>query len=336
MKGMRIRDLVLIETRSWTRKSEPGDRVRIITMILGVLLLLATGLCGCANLSAVKDYATISQQASQQFPVVAPIPYQSCVAMQQYVQLKNVTVFATNFTFDQTVIDNNCNKYKERQADLEKVNKVLVNYLATLAKLATDETTAFDSSVSGLAKNATSLTTLTTTQQTAVQGLAGVFMKAAEGLWRQHEVKQAIVAANDHMHAVCQVMESLGADYDLFAGTQRQGLNALYDKMAEWTMPVNSMADTTKAEETIIAAMNERSQAWAVLLTKNFVNDVSSINGEVDAVKALTEMYQKIDEGHAELYKNLNDLTKNQTMLQLFQVSAQIADKAVQVKKALK
>ena len=282
------------------------------------LLALPIGCCliltGCISPSAVDDFAKASAQAASLFPAVATIPYRVCVANGQNLQLAAVTEFNPNFTFDQTKID--CKMADATSQRLQKTYTVLATYISTLDKLAGGTAPTYDANIKALAGN---IPDLTSSQQTAVSGLASLIADLVDKGYRQNQAAKAIEKAQPWVQELSGMLkDQLPPFLNDYISNDADSLKSMYRGVA-----VFSLQGSTQ-------------HTSPTLVTKQFLEDKVQIQNMQNAVAAFEKIFASIAEGHTTLYTNRNKLWDKGVIQQLFQTAISIKKQVSAVETAFK
>lgn len=265
----------------------PTQIVRSVKGRMWVMLVpFAMFLGGCArmNLVAVQNFASVSQQATEQFPDLAADIYGSCVRAAQ---------FESELPTQQKV-QQRCGQFKQLAPGLVAANKVLAEYLFALGTLAADQTVAYGPALAGLAQSVQANTTFQPAQVKAVSGILGFLLEAQAGRYRQQQVKAAIAATNGDLKVLIPALKAIiGQDYNRLLLIEEQTMTAYYQGKIR----------AGKGQPLLVAVIKNQWQDQRTTLTQKKA-----------AVAAYIKILDQIAAAHQQLYNDRGTLSSLETI----------------------
>jgi hypothetical protein len=287
--------------------------IRGIATAARVIVFTCLLLSACVKPTAVDELAKSATQAGQLAPGVLSIGYDSCLDQARNAVLASVTVFSPDFHFDQTAIVNTCKTSKQTEERLNKTFQLMIAYIQTLDKLASGNATTFDKSVKSLAGG---IPGLSSDQQKAASGLAGLVADAFEKHWRERQAANAIKQAEPDIEVLTQMYEDQIPPFlSALLDNERQSLGSLYGDMA-----ASRNAGTTNP----------------ILLTALYSEKLDSIESSKAAMEAFRKVVGDIRTAHKALYDGRNNLNGRDTIQELYQTASDMGTQAATMQKAFK
>jgi hypothetical protein len=254
-------------------------RKRLIACVAA--LTLATG--GCVDLEEIAQFAEVSQGVGKAFPVIADEAAASCNRANSYITEKN------------QVTPLPCEIYPALKPSLVKVNAALFNYIASLGKLASADSSnisgGWDSLPGDLEKADPEISPDNQAAAAAASELANAITNLLIKGYRRHEVSKIIGESNTALQEVTRFLSSYAA------GKYHQ-----------------SLADEWRYERSYCDAMATTAEPLATdLLGRKCNADKSRIDLQLHAI----EEYKKSLATIAETHKKLDEQRKHWDAKQL-------------------
>lgn len=254
-------------------------RLRNFELKLAILpLIVALTLAqGCANLSAIREFANVSTESAQYTRLVtdyvgSPIRQKRYQPPSEYELLDRIAA--------------------ERAAQGERLflrHRLIEEYMDALGRLATDEAVTYDKELDALGNAVKEKRFTDAKEADAFAGIAKILVKGVADHWRQRQLKELIVASNEPFQVVVdslRVVVERGFGGDL--SNERSAIRRYYQNLV--------LESRDKAG---IAALEE----WRDLR-------LAAIDARAKAIESYAKILRKIAEGHQKLYDGRDDLSK--------------------------
>lgn len=254
-----------------------------------MMLPLAVGLltAACTDLSAVRDFATLSAETGAYRGVVQTFAEHPARMVRYRPQL--APVFEAN----------RAAREAEREG-LIALQETLTAYMSSLGKLAADETITFQTAP--LAQAAAKAGAIAPETVAPVSAVADLLLRAAAGAWRQREVVAIIDGANAPLQVIVAALKrTVGAVADEEAA-ERTGIEQFYGTL-----------ERRSSDPAARQAMRE----WREVRDGDVIAQRSSREAFLKAIDA-------IGRGHQVLYDNRNQLSLAETIRQIRAVEAEL------------
>lgn len=172
--------------------------------------------------------------------------------------------------------------YKAEEPDLMAADKVLTDYIAALAAIATDDSTKRDNSISATQDGLEKIG-MNSTQASAGVGLATKLTDAALAAYRGRKVGKAIHDCNGQLQDYLKGMEHIVGDlYPLVLDNEKLSVEGYYQDLLH----------NYEAKEPLAA----------VTIKLQRKQDLDAIAKKQEAAKAYVKILTDIGEGHQKLY----------------------------------
>jgi hypothetical protein len=268
------------------------------------LAMLVFGSASCVDTSAVKRFAAVSATAGDQFEQVADDLPASCFRQHSYFALADSQIILDDIR-EQAEAD--CDEYSALARRLTGANKVLVNYLKALGKLAEDKLVVYDKRIDDFADALDDTGMFDSEKIKAVQGLSSVLTNAVAGEWRRKELKRAIEEANPDLQVLV----------DLLSGVIDEDYARLLDVESE------------AAKHYYLGQIKEHGEGEPLTVTLVFEKwreeDVA-LDEKRNAATLTVKILDKIARGHQKLYENRDQLGSKQIRNLLLEYTVVLED----------
>jgi hypothetical protein len=276
-------------------------RKRLIACVAA--LLLAT--CGCVDLDEITQFARVSQDVGRAFPVIADEAAASCNRANGFITEKN------------QVTPLPCEIYPALKPSLVKVNAALFNYIASLGKLASADSSnipgGWNSLPADLMKADPRISPDSLAKAAAASELANAITNLLMKGYRQHEVSKIIGESNT---AVQEVTEFLSV---YAAGKYHQ-----------------SFEDEWRYEKSYCDAMATTAEPLATdLLVRKCNADKSRIDLQLQAIEDYQKALATIAGTHKKLYEEREHWDAKKLSKDLGPAIVSLGNAAISVNKAL-
>lgn len=251
-----------------------GFELKLAIIPLVVALTLAQG---CANLSAIREFADVSTESAQYTRLVTD--YVGSPARQKRYQPASQHELLDRIA-------------TERAAQGERLllrHRLIEEYMDALGRLAADETVTYDKKLDALGNAVKGNRFADAKEADAFAAIAKILTKGVADHWRQKQLKELITVSNEPFQVV---VDSLRVVVENGFGGDLPNERAAIEKYCGTLI----MQSSDKAG---IAALRE----WCDLR-------LSVIGVRAKAIEAYTQILRKIAEGHQRLYDGRNDLSK--------------------------
>jgi hypothetical protein len=273
---------------------------RLVLWTVTVLLLVCTA--ACVDTSAVKRFAAVSATAGDQFDLVADDLPASCVRQQRYLALADSQITLDDIRAE---TEAQCDEYSSLAQRLTGANKVLVNYLKALGKLAEDKIVVYDRRIDDFAEALDGTEMFDTEKIEAVQGLTTVLSEAVAGEWRRNELKRAIEMANPDVQILVGALGGvIEDDYLRLLEVEREAAKHYY---------LGQIKEHGAGEPLTVTLVFDK---WR--------EEDGAADDKRDAAELAVKILEKIARGHQKLYDNRDDLSSKQIRTMLVEYTAVI------------
>lgn len=249
-------------------------RSRPATVFLLVVLVLTQG---CADLSAIREFANISSESAQYTKLVtdyveSPTRQKRYQPPSQHERLDRIA--ATRAAQQDRLL--------LRQSLIEE-------YMDTLGRLAADEAVTYDKELDALGNAVKEKKLANAKEADAFSAVAKVLVKGVTDHWRQKQLKELIATSNEPFQVVVeslQVFVESGSGGDLL--DEKAAIQSYYDTL--------DRASNDKAGK-------EALKEWRDL-------HLAAIDARMKAIESYAQILRKIAEGHQKLYDGRDDFSK--------------------------
>ena len=243
----------------------------------GALLIVLVLTQGCANLSAVREFANISTESAQYTRLVDdyvewPTSQKRYQPPDQYALLDHIA--------------------RDRAAQRERLllyHALIEEYMDALGRLAADEVVVYDKELDALGNAAKEQKFANAKEAGAFTAVAKVLVKGATDRWRQKQLKELIATSNEPFRVVVNSLRDIVEKG--FAGD-------LLDETAAIQSYYRTLIRDSR-DKAGIAALEE----WRDL-------HLAGVDTQAKAIELYLRILKKIGEGHQKLYDGRNDLSK--------------------------
>ena len=243
---------------------------------------------GCANLSSIQEFASISAQSAEYTRLV-----------DQYVESparqKRFQPAAQNDRLDQMT--------RQRAAQKDRLllrHALIAEYMNALGKLAADEVVDFDNGIEGLERAVVENKFVNEKDADAFTSVSSILLRATADSWRKKELQKLITDSNGPFQEVVGALKRIvGQEFSGDMENEKLAMRNYYETL------IHSSSDKAG-----IAALQE----WKdTRLTEADVRAQSDSN--------YAQVLSKIALGHQQLYDKRDDLGSQELIRQLKQYS---------------
>lgn len=258
-------------------------RFGALPVVVLVAVLFASG---CTAPTTVKKYAGVSKTASEQFAGIQTDISRSCIRQQHYHGLSVTDPALDSLS---AAAGSTCKDYEKSSKGLRKANRVLVDYLKTLARLSDKKTVVYNDDFDDLADAMEDTYPFDQRRVSAVAGVSSFLIEAAAGAWRRSELGKAIERTNDDIQVLTAMLD------DVVAEDYLQLLDREEEAARKYFLGKLKMG-------------GEDEPLAAVLVYDIWQKEESTLEAKRDAARAYAKIVRKIAKGHQRLYENRDDL----------------------------
>ena len=259
--------------------------VSIFSMrILLTAALVVTLSYGCANLSAIRQFAESASRTAEYTKLVDD--YVQCASRQKKYQPEN-----QHERLEQIA--------KERSGEKGALilrHLLIEEYMDALGQLAADQVVTYDKEIDSLGAAAKQGKFIDDEEAAAFSALGKVLTKAATDGWRQRKLKQLIEKSNEPLQLVISSLKQIVDDG--FAGDLK-----------------NEEVAVEKYYHAIIADSHDK--AGIAALEEWMTTKLETIRKRGKAIETYSEALVKIAEGHKKLYHNRNRVRSKELLGQM-------------------
>ena len=231
--------------------------------------LIAVLVCGCANLSAVREFADISAGTAEHTQLT-----------KAYVQWP-LTQKRYQPSSEHEKLERMAKLRESQEKTLLLRHSLIEEYMYTLGRLAADEVVSYDKEVVSLGKEAKGAKFIDGKEEAAFTAVATLILTAATDAWRQDKLKAFVRTSNSDIKVVIGGLKQIvdeGFLGDLL--DEKEAVRKYYQEIV--------LESSDKAG---IAALNEWREA-----------NLESIAKRQKAIEAYSLSLQKISDTHQKLY----------------------------------
>ncbi len=248
--------------------------------------LIAVLVCGCANLSAVREYADISAGTAEHTQLTKayvqwPLAQKRYQPASEHEKLERIA------------------KLRESQEKTLLLRHSLIEeYMYTLGRLAADEVVTYDKEVESLGKEMKGAKFIDVKEEAAFTAVATLILTAATDAWRQDKLKAFVRTSNSDIKVVIGGLKQIVDEG--FLGDLQDEKEAVRKSYQQIVLESSDKAG--------IAALNEWREA-----------KFESIARRQKAIEAYSLSLQKISDAHQKLNDAVlvDSLTSNEFLGQM-------------------
>lgn len=174
--------------------------------IIYLLSVIACIVDGCVSNKAIREFTGVSIEATRHLPVLATDLAESCVRQKEYGAIRKGQFDPVKLRQD---ADDDCISFQTSAKSFVIANKVLVQYLQTLDKLAGDDVVTYDTSIDKLVTNLGDSKLIPKAQVTTLSKLVSVVGDASSTGWRRKKLGQAITQANPAIQTLLATLSTI-------------------------------------------------------------------------------------------------------------------------------
>jgi hypothetical protein len=258
-------------------------------------ILFAFALGGCANLGAVKDFASLSADGAA------------------YTALSDDYIGSPERTMRHTLRKDEAQRAKltaqgktreAQRVQLQLYHQTLADYMDALGALAADEVTSYDGQIGPLADAAARNGVIASDKAGLVKSLGNLLADAATNAYRQRELNQLIARGNTPLQGVIADMVRLMASFDSAIADEAEMYEAYYEDLMH------------------LAARNE--PVAAELLWSQRGATLAGFEQRRQAIPPYIETLKTIGAAHQALYDHRDKIAEKEVLVQLKRYTRQI------------
>ena len=314
-------------------------KLRFKSRLLMSWLLLFTILfsAACTDLGPIQNFADLAADAGRRFPALARDINGSCRRQIYYQQIRDnrfspekmqIMVDSLSGRTENEAIFAPCKNYVEQEPRLIQANGVLLNYLQSLAALASNDTTALDRSLANVTGSFTEAGIFTPGEVGTVKGVAGYILKAATGGYRQAKIKEAVQENNENVKILTEALSRIvKKNYQLQLENERDELRNFY---------VSGMRESTTFQKSLL-----RNSADTVIdplpimtIKRQWDLEDGELQKRLKAAVAYSEMMTEIQAAHQEIYEGRNTIGSREVLHKVLAYGLKINSLAENLRRA--
>ena len=269
-----------------------------VYLVIGILLFSN----GCVSHKAVQDFAATSATATNRLPALATDLSESCTRQKQYLAIRGGDFDPLRLRQD---ADNQCLDFKTSEKSFITANKVLVEYLQTLGKLAGGETITYDKNLDKLAGNLGETKLLPKEKVSTVNAVVKFLANASSDKWRKKQVGKAIVQVNPDIQRLLLTLSTL-ITRDYFQLLEDEELAAK-----------NLYLGTIKANK-------KKEPVTIILLQQQWDRDYKTLQRRKKTATTYGEILTTIAQGHQLMADKQSTITKKAVQKEIMDYTAKI------------
>ena len=260
--------------------------------LLLTLVVSAGLLAGCADLMAIREFASTSTEAAQYRKIVVDYIEMPSRVAARYVPAEQRARW-----------DELGQRRKALEPRLFTFQQVVAQYMDSLGQLAADELVAYDKELEGLSAAVKDAKFLQGDEADAVNALVKLVLNAAADAWRRRQLHRLIEHSNAPFQLVVGALRRSVADG--FAGS-------LQDEVEAMRKHYEGLVRDSK-DPAGIAALRE----WETLRR-------GDITDREAAVRNYMTVLDRIAAGHDALYRSRGDLSNKQLLADMHRYASEI------------
>jgi hypothetical protein len=265
---------------------------------------------GCISTRAVEEFTTASIAATSQLPVVATDLAESCIRQKQYQAIR-----ANDFdpmTLQQKA-ETECADLRKSEKGFVAANKVLVQYLQLLDRLAGDELATYDKSLDKLAGSLTETQSLPKEQITTVNKIVKFLSGATANGWRRKQLSKAIEEANPDIQTLLATLSTIiTSNYMQLLENEQFAAKSLYLTTIKENITLDEKTKEKKLKDPIAV----------LLLQQQWDREFKLLENRKKTVQTYGQILSTIKEGHQLLFDKRNTLSRKEVQKELLDHTA--------------
>ncbi|MFD2936615.1 hypothetical protein [Spirosoma flavum] len=269
-----------------------------ICLLAGCLFMLN----GCVSNRAIKEFAATSIEATNHLPSVANDLSESCIRQKQYLAVR-----AGNFDPLQLRknAENQCISFQSSEKSFVVANKVIIQYLQTLDKLAGDDIITYDKSLDKLASNLGETALFPKEKVKAINGIVKLLSDASANGWRRKKLGKAIGSANPNIQLLLSTLSTIiTSDYQQLLQNEQLAAKNLY-------------LGTIKENKT-------KEPVTIILLQQQWDKEYKLLEDRKDRVNVYSDILKTIAQGHQLLFDKQTSLNKKEVKRDILDYTSKI------------
>ncbi|MEN9519799.1 MAG: hypothetical protein RLZZ381_2387, partial [Cyanobacteriota bacterium] len=181
-------------------------------IILSIPLIFILGSCSSEDIKAAQELAKLQETAKTIFPAIAGDAYQSCLRSADLAILNTPDAENGQIDKDRQAAKTSCQKNALAASKaLNDANKVIIDYLGALGKLAANDLTDFDSEIDSIGTSLQDLPGLNTSQKKeaidAGSAITKFLFRALTDGYRREELEQAVTTVNNPLKTLITALD---------------------------------------------------------------------------------------------------------------------------------
>jgi hypothetical protein len=289
------------------------------SLVCGIIAILLLTQTSCMDLAGLRKFTDSSVEAGKKFKALSQDPYRNCAIRVYYQETKDdkfrtIKVFSSPAEYLKTADPTDrqdCERRKERWANLQEANKILMTYLYVMGTLAADDVANTDSQFTTIKGHVSTLSGSDPIFSAAF-GIANTITNILLDSKRRKGIKNAILDSNGNVTTVTIKLSEALDGYIIELEREREDLILMYAEALAVKNEFNrelccqNRADRCKNAEgsdnpnVCVFRFND---ALALLSSRSLVEtEAQSINAKIKAAKAYQKVLMEIRDGHNELF----------------------------------
>lgn len=268
---------------------------RMKTLIRGPFVAVALiALGACTNLGSVQKFAKLSANAASYTDLAKDYP-ESSFRMATYARPQDAAQLAAE------------EEVREEQIQaLLAMHKVLLEYMANLGKLASDDTASFERPAASLAGGLQQNQLIDAKQAAAAKSIVSLLGRAIVDGYRRAKLASLIEDSNGDLQVVVTCLrEFSGTDYVAALKNEQATIDKSYRDVLE-----NPAAEATPAA--------------VLVLRETRAAKLADLRKREKAAVLYAEILRKIGEAHQKLYEERDRISSEQVLVDLSSYSGQL------------
>lgn len=267
-----------------------AKKTSVYTLLIPFTFLLG----GCGNrddLVRIQKFTTLASQASEAFPKIANDFYFSCLRATQHQAFlperakSPVVVRITN--------EQSCPENINFGSRLIAANNILIAYLNSLGKLASNDAVDYSSDIDNLKAEISQIPNINSSQIEGGINIAEILLNATTNDYRKEKLKDVIVSSNKDLQNFTKGLQAIveGAYIDTYLTNESSVINGYYGDYIKNLLEHRTEGDT----QALTVLLLELDDKWVT--AKNTVEQRKSFAREyISLLKSIAQDHDAISQ----------------------------------------
>ncbi|GAB3769661.1 hypothetical protein GCM10028818_06080 [Spirosoma horti] len=273
-------------------------------LIIYSLVVVSWLAVGCVSNKAIKEFTGTSLDATRRLPVLAADLAESCVRQNQYGAIREGQFDPIKLRQDAEA-EKACISLKASETNFVVANKVLVQYLQILDKLAGDDVVTYDKSIDKLVANLGDSKLIPKAQVMTLSKLANLISDASSTGWRRKKLGKAIAQANPDIQTLLTTLSTIiKNDYVQLLQNEQLAAKNFY---------LSTIKENAKKEPVAV-----------VLLQQQWSKELNALEDRKVAASTYASILTTIAQGHQLLFDNQARLSRKEVKKEILDYTSKL------------